>query len=423
MLTLDTNWQSAQPLDWEAARARLRGGAYTDATVELILRLFDQHARALGYALAPSIAQVAHETANFRYGGQVEAWQWNFAGIGATNDGAAGVSWRSPEEGVMAYFAHHGNYRYGEFPRWPAVWQPYKAYATRHVPVQVAGYGGTVQTIGGFTNGRWAWSPGVPLGSLDNGYARAIVRIGNELLLETQEPSMAPKIALASGHHNSSGGDAFEREQTGPLCAAVAQHCRALGMDVRCVQPDDGMGYIAGSLDVVGNTVTAWARSGWVPDVFLECHTEGGGGRGAFAIYPDWAPDVDEAVRDTLGPLAAGLVAQATGLGMGAGGDGVMSERQTGVGGQGSRLGIFRTTATLQSTRRLIIEYGAHDKQPDLGIATIPGFADKCGQATAEAFADYLGWGGSLANNGGIYAAHQRLWNGGIYAAQTALWG
>lgn len=264
------------------------------------------------------------------------------------------------------------------------------------------------------------WAP--PIENSTERYIAAVLA-DIERWVQPQQPSMAPRIALASGHHNASGGDAFERQQTGPLCSAVARHCRALGMEVRCVQPDDGMGYITGSLDAVGNTVVKWADEGWEADIFLECHTEGGGGRGAFAIYPDWAPDVDEAVRDTLGPLAARAVATATGLALGAGGDGVMSERQTGVGGQGFRLGIFRTTAPLQSTRRLIIEYGAHDKQPDLGIATSPGFADKCGQATAEAFADYLGWGGPLAKTGSIYAAHRALWNGGIYAANAARWG
>ena len=203
---------------------------------------------------------------------------------------------------------------------------------------------------------------------------------------------MAVRIALASGHHNSSGGDAYERSQTGELCAAVAKFCRAMGMDVRVVQPDDGRGYVPGGLDSVGQTVVAWSANGWTPDIFLETHTEGGGGTGVFAIYPDWGPDVDEEVRDTLGPLCASEIHEATGLAMGAGGDGVMSEKQTGVGGQGSRLGIFRTTAVLSDvTVRLIIEYGAHDKQPDLAISQRPGFYDKCGLATATAFADFLG--------------------------------
>lgn len=201
-----------------------------------------------------------------------------------------------------------------------------------------------------------------------------------------------PKIALASGHHNSSGGDAFEVQQTGPLCKAVAEHCRALGMDARVVQPGDGLGTIAGSLDVVGNTVVKWAQQdGWVPDIFLECHTEGGGGAGCFAIYPDWGGDVDADVRDRLGPDVARAVATLTGLGVR--GDGTMSEQATGVGASGSRLGIFRTTAPIAaSTTRLIIEYGAHDKEPDLSIAKGANFADRCGRATAGAFAAFLGW-------------------------------
>jgi hypothetical protein len=129
-----------------------------------------------------------------------------------------------------------------------------------------------------------------------------------------------------------------------------------------------------------------------VPDIFLETHTEGGGGTGVFAIYPDAAGDVDIDVRDTLGPLVANRVAAATGLKLGAGGDGVMSERQTGVGSKGDRLGIFNKTAPIRATTtRLIIEYGAHDKEPDLSIVKRPGFYDAAGKATAAAFAAYLG--------------------------------
>jgi hypothetical protein len=213
-----------------------------------------------------------------------------------------------------------------------------------------------------------------------------------EQYAQPQERPM-PRIALAAGHRNTSGGDAFEKAQTAAITPAVARHCRALGMEVRVAQPDDGAGMFAGGLDAVGRRVVEWAGAGWVPDIFLEVHTEGGGGTGCFAIYPDWYEDVDVAVANELGPLAANLIALATGLGVrSVSGPGVMSEKRTGVGLQGSRLGIFRTTAPIAATTtRLIIEYGAHDKEPDLSIAKSPDFAEECGLATAQAFAAFLG--------------------------------
>lgn len=250
---------------------------------------------------------------------------------------------------------------------------------------------------------RWS-----PAGDFDNAPERRMATIATMMdrlaapapPQQAQGGTMAPRIAIASGHHNSSGGDEFEKSQTGPLCAAVAKHCRALGMDVRVVQPDDGMGTIAGSLDVVGNTVVKWANEGWRPDIFLECHTEGGGGTGVFAIYPDSPGDVDTDVQEDLGPMVSKAIALATGLKLGAGGDGIMSEKQTGVGASGSRLGIFRTTVPIKEmSSRLIIEYGAHDKEPDLSIAKGANFAERAGRATAGAFAEFLGWTPPLAAN------------------------
>lgn len=202
--------------------------------------------------------------------------------------------------------------------------------------------------------------------------------------------SMAPTIAISTGHHNKQGGDAIEITQTGPLAHEVGRACAALGLSVVYLTPDEGMGTSSASLDTIAARVCALNP---LPVIYLETHTEGGGGTGVFAIYPDWGNDVDTDVRDKLGPDVARRIAAATGLGLGAHGTGVTSEKATGVGGEGFRLGIFRATEPCSAdVTRLIIEYGCHDKQPDLAIARSPGFAEKCGAATAAAFADFLGW-------------------------------
>ena len=351
------------------------GRKVTDAEAAQIVDAYLATGAREGIAWDKAFAQSCHETARFTFPNQVPIAAHNPAGIGAINDGKSYRTFADWPTGIAMQFYH--------LQAWAHA--PGGERSIRYKEVTEAaktkGYAVTFGDLGG----RWA-VPG-------DGYGVGLDRHHAGILAMPKETNMAPRIALAAGHKNSSGGDAFEKEQTGPLCAAVAKHCRALGMDVRVVQPDDGMGTIAGSLDVVGNTVVGWDKAGWTPDIFLECHTEGGGGVGAFAIYPDWQGDVDADVRDTLGPDVARRIAAATGLGLGAGGDGVMSERQTGVGASGSRLGIFRTTAPLAaSTTRLIIEYGAHDRQPDQGIAESPGFYDRCGQATAEAFAEFLAW-------------------------------
>ena len=140
-------------------------------------------------------------------------------------------------------------------------------------------------------------------------------------------------IAIAAGHHNTDGGDAFERQQTGLLAAAVAQACRERGMKVTVITPSLGgveaSGMFPGGIWDVAKAAVALVPP---PDIFLETHTEGGGGTGVFAIYPDAPGDRDTDVRDKLGPAVARKIAAATGLGVGGRGNGVMSEKQTGVG-------------------------------------------------------------------------------------------
>ncbi len=203
---------------------------------------------------------------------------------------------------------------------------------------------------------------------------------------------MTARIALAAGHHNSDGGNAVEYAQTGRLCQAVAAACRDLGLDVRVFTPGDGLGARPDGIWDLARAVVAAAHAGWSPDILLETHTEGAGpaARGVFAIYPDWGDDVDVDVRDRLGLSVTRRIAAATGLPVR--GDGVLSERATGVGLTGYRLGLFGQTAAIKATcTRLIIEYGSHDAPADLAIIDRPGFYAQAGRATARAFADFLG--------------------------------
>jgi hypothetical protein len=233
-------------------------------------------------------------------------------------------------------------------------------------------------------------------------YVNAVVAQMNTLVEEAPVPSPPTNrplhVALSAGHHNTSGGNALEVQQTGPLTVAIANACRARGFDVRVVQGNDGMDMYPGGLADVAAQVVRWDREGWTVDVFLEAHTEGAGGaRGAFSIYPDWSGDLDVDVRDKIGPdivnrLQASTEMPIRNIGPPNAPQGSMSERQTQVGSEGSRLGVFRVTEPLKvHASRLITEFGAHDNAADLAIFNSPGFLDHAGNAVADAFVAFYG--------------------------------
>ncbi len=198
-----------------------------------------------------------------------------------------------------------------------------------------------------------------------------------------------PRIALAAGHHNTDGGNRFEYDTVGRLTPAIARACRARGMDVRVVQGGDPCDDYPGGIWDVAAQVVRWADEGWVPDVFLETHTQGVGNtsvRGVFVIYPDWDGDLDTDTRDRLGPLVVRKVRDHTGIPIWS--NGLMSERRTGVGLTGYRLGILNRTAAIKgTTTRLLIEYGAHSNPEDARIHRTDAFYEGAARATAEAFA------------------------------------
>ncbi|MGH2415263.1 MAG: hypothetical protein ACRDEA_16545, partial [Microcystaceae cyanobacterium] len=201
------------------------------------------------------------------------------------------------------------------------------------------------------------------------------------------------RIALSSGHHNKQKGNPVEIGLTGGLTEAYYYAFKRLGCDVRVITPDFGKGMSALDLQEVAQQVVDWASGGWVADIYLETHTEGVDNpkvRGVFAIYPDVGTDVDTVVRDTLGPMMVKAISKATGIPIR--GNGVMSEKDTGVGRGGDRLGIFlRTEPIAATTTRLIIEHGSHTSPEDLAILRQAGTFEKIATAAAWSILDYYG--------------------------------
>jgi N-acetylmuramoyl-L-alanine amidase len=208
------------------------------------------------------------------------------------------------------------------------------------------------------------------------------------------------KVALAAGHHNYDGGSPVEAAITGELCEAYARAFKAAGVDVRVITPDGadsdseaGDGMFPGGLDAVAQKVVTWSEQGWTADLFLECHTQGvadSSVRGVFAIYPDWGSDLDSTVKGSLGSKIANAIHFASGIPVW--NNGLMSEKSTGVGLSGYRLGIFRVTAAVASkTTRLIVEHGAHSNPQDLAILRGVGMLDKIAVAAVKAVTDFFG--------------------------------
>ena len=333
---------------------------------------------------APALAQAIHETAAFVFGGQVSAAQHNPAGLGATNDGAAGGGWLTWRGGIDAHYVHllaWCNDRRGD--------ADYRLAAVRQ-EAKKKGWATTWESLGG----RWA-VPGLLYGAGIERHWAAIIAEGG---------SMA-RIAISAGHHNTDGGNRFEYQTVGELAESIAAAARFQGIDVYVPQPDGGDaddergdGDYAGGLQGVARAVVAeHARAPF--SVFLECHTQGGPQqRGVFGIYPDMAGDLDTDARDNLIPRIVRKVRDYTGIPIWS--NGLLPESRTGVGLGGSRLGVFYASASIKAEcTRLLIEYGAHDTAEDAAIQRTPQFYVGAARATVEGICEFLGlpvkaWGG-----------------------------
>ncbi len=80
-----------------------KGGA---STIDELAQIYIDEAAAEGIKAEVAWCQMILETGYLQYGGQVSVGQFNFAGIGATDGGAAGASFSTVKEGVRAQIQH-----------------------------------------------------------------------------------------------------------------------------------------------------------------------------------------------------------------------------------------------------------------------------------------------------------------------------
>lgn len=211
------------------------------------------------------------------------------------------------------------------------------------------------------------------------------------------------RVAVGVGHANSSGGNQYELRKNREVMASFLKLVReSTGFDVRCYTPNDGQSNYPGTLDaVVYATVHKWVQGGWLPDVVFEIHQEGLGNtsvRGAFIIHPDshglrgrkasGGDFIDTDVRAAATEMAR-LIGQRNGIPL-RWGTGSMSERQTGVGGDGWRLGYFGALSDpyFQQNACVFISEGATYTHPtERAIMDRPSFAPNQAYGLLEAVA------------------------------------
>jgi hypothetical protein len=215
---------------------------------------------------------------------------------------------------------------------------------------------------------------------------------------------MTYHVILTAGHRNKTGGGTpGEFERTPRFARAYTDVLRKAGCTVHYLQEttatSSGMpDFYPGPLDQLAKQVATIAKS--LTDarvVMLDLHIEDGAApRGCFAIVPD-DPHVPAGANDpaadswrnnaesrALAARVSSAIASAAGFAVRVATEpGVMSERETSVGGKGSRLAMFRHTAALRDRMpRLIIEHGNIDK--DRAIIDAPETASRCARAVAD---------------------------------------
>lgn len=169
--------------------------AYAAEVLGRLLARLRANSRRTGIRASVVAGQIMHETAWLRFGNDVKPGQFNLAGIGATG-GVPGHSFASPEAGVDAVYGHHLAYILGPLANVPADERDLAAADPRFAAAASSEGGGKVRKIGDYTNGRWAFTKSVPVGSLDNGYARAIVATSNLLLAGAAAAPAAGPVAV-----------------------------------------------------------------------------------------------------------------------------------------------------------------------------------------------------------------------------------
>lgn len=190
------------------------------------------------------------------------------------------------------------------------------------------------------------------------------------------------RFILSAGHRNTDGGGAArEIEWTYPICVKLKNAIQRRGGKAWIIQEEDGdtdPSFCVGrGLQNAARLCVDLAKAVGGADAYISMHYEGVNNtsvRGFFGIFPDspYPNDVDVRANNTLDYNLCKVLAkhvEKTGMPKRTGWvvePGIMSERQTGVGGKGYRLGEFYGTVGFrETTARVILEGGAYTNATD----------------------------------------------------------
>lgn len=228
-----------------------------------------------------------------------------------------------------------------------------------------------------------------------------MVSIGNKIL----------KIAAGVGHANTSGGDPYELSRNRQVMAELITLVEASdGFELYCWTPNQGQGTFPGPLDMAAAQVRAKVTQGWLPHLVTEIHHQGLANptlRGGFTIYPaagglvgrnasGIVDFVDKDVQAAAPSMSKVLTAK---IGVPVWGSGSMSEKATGVGSKGWRLGFFGAVSDSYFANNacvFITEAATFTNPQDRVVMDSPGFARNEAQGLLEAYAllakSRMGW-------------------------------
>lgn len=344
---------------------------YMDDVVPEYLGTMRDLCAANGLSFTFAVAQFCHET-DF---GRSEVWRdyRNPAGIAVEDDENRGLVYQSGTHAAFAHISHLCAYAYGKAHPLPLT---FTQQDPKYRYVCGLPWAGTITQIGQLT-GRWATDPNYGPKLVDRGNA-IFPQLEDVPVVVAQEekPVSGAVVLLTAGHRNTSGGDPAEAARTPTIARAYAQAFKNAGHTVWYLQDNPDSWYPGSLAGVAAEVVRASNRFGGDNQIALDIHIEGAGPNGptgCFSIVPngpglipaiegDHANDSwDANVKDRAAAhaISAGISAQ-TGLAQRTCREkGVMDEHETGVGGDGYRLGMFGNTVAIKDRCvRLVVEHG-----------------------------------------------------------------
>jgi hypothetical protein len=94
-------------------------------------------------------------------------------------------------------------YIHGDVQNWPPAVQQYVSLDQRYAAVLSAGHAGKIATLADVTNGVWAYTATIPVGSLANGYASGIASLANQFSTNPQPtPGGTMRLIISAGHEH-----------------------------------------------------------------------------------------------------------------------------------------------------------------------------------------------------------------------------